>query len=69
MTNYIIPVIVLIIIIYGFYKKVDLFENFLIGVKEGTKMMIKIFPTIFTMMIAVKVLIESNIINDIAKLI
>lgn len=67
MTNYIIPIIVLTIIIYGFYKKVDLYSSFLNGVKEGLQMVIKIFPTIFTMMISVQVLINSNIINDLTS--
>ena len=67
MTNYIIPIIVLYIIIYGFIKKVDLYESFLEGVKEGIHMIIKIFPTIFTMMIAVQVLINSNIITNCTK--
>ena len=67
MTNYIIPIIVVLIIIYGFYKKVDLYSSFLNGVKEGLQMIIKIFPTIFTMMISVQVLINSNIINDITS--
>ena len=64
MTNYIIPIIVLLIILYGFYKKVDLYSSFLEGVKEGLQMVLKIFPTIFTMMISVQVLINSNIINS-----
>ena len=64
MTDMLIPIIVLSIIIHGFYKKVDLYESFINGVKEGMHMIIKIFPTIFTMMIAVQVLINSNIIND-----
>ncbi len=68
MTNYIIPIIVLFIIIYGFIKKVDLYESFMEGVKEGLHMIIKIFPTIFTMMIAVQVLINSNIINQITAI-
>ena len=68
MTNYIIPIIVLFIIIYGFIKKVDLYESFMEGVKEGLHMIIKIFPTIFTMMIAVQVLINSNIINQITTI-
>ena len=64
MTDYIIPFIVLFIIFYGFYKKVNLYESFLLGVKEGIHMMIKIFPTIFAMMISVMVFIKSNIIYD-----
>ena len=68
MTNLIIPIIVLIIIIYGFYKNIDIYSSFLNGVKEGMHMIVKIFPTIFTMMIAVQVLINSNIIKDFTKL-
>ena len=67
MTNYIIPMIVLLIIIYGFYKKIDIYESFLDGVKEGLHMILKIFPPIFTMMIAVQVLINSNIMNDLTN--
>lgn len=64
MTDFIIPIIVLFIIIYGFIKKVDLYESFLRGVKEGMHMVIQIFPTIFTMIIAVQVLINSHVIDD-----
>ena len=67
MTSYIIPTIILIIILYGFYKNIDLYDSFLRGVKEGLHMIIKIFPTIFSMMIAVQVLINSNIINNITN--
>lgn len=64
MTNFIIPVIVLIIILYGFYKKIDIYESFLNGIKEGIYMIMQIFPTIFAMMIGVQVLISSHIIID-----
>lgn len=63
MINYLVPIIVLIILIYGIYKKVDIFDTFLIGVKEGMKVSINLFPTIFTMIIAISVLTSSNIIN------
>ena len=68
MTDFIIPIIVLLIIIYGFKKNIDLYESFLNGVKEGMKLVVKIFPTIFTMMIAVQVLIGSNIIKDLTNI-
>ena len=68
MTSFIIPIIVLLIIIYGFIKKVDLYESFLKGVIEGIKMIYKIFPTIFTMMIAVQVLINSNFITNLTNI-
>ena len=37
MINIIVPLLVVIIIIYGIYKKVDIFDTFLLGVKEGLK--------------------------------
>ncbi len=64
MINYFIPVIVIIIIIYGIYKKVDIFETFLVGVKEGMRVSINLFPTIFTMIIAISTLTSSYAIVD-----
>ena len=40
MINYFIPIVLLIIIIYGIYKKVDIFNTFIEGVKEGMKISI-----------------------------
>lgn len=62
MINYFIPIIVIIIIVYGIYKKVDIFDTFLMGIKEGMKVSINLFPTIFAMIIAISVLTSSNII-------
>lgn len=68
MINYIIPLIVVTIIIYGIYKKVDIFDTFINGVKEGMKLSINLFPTIFTMIIAITLITDSNIINYICNL-
>ena len=62
MFNYLIPIIVIIILIYGLYKKVDIFNNFLLGVKEGLKSCINLFPTIFAMIIAINLLTNSGFI-------
>lgn len=63
-SNLIIPVIVLVIIIYGFRKGINIYEEFLIGVKEGLETSLKLFPTIFAMLLAINILIKSNLIND-----
>lgn len=68
MINYIIPLIVVTIIIYGIYKKVDIFDTFIDGVKEGMKLSINLFPTIFAMIIAITLITDSNIINYICNL-
>lgn len=65
----IIPIITLIVIIYGLYKKVDIYDEFIIGVKEGLNISLNIFPSVFAMIIAINVLIKSNIINDISNII
>ena len=63
-SSMIIPSIVLIIIIYGFKRKVNIYEEFLVGVKEGMDIVIKLFPTMFAMILAIDILIKSSIIND-----
>ena len=68
MTNFIIPNIVLFIIGYGFYKKIDIYDEFLKGVEEGLHMALKIFPNMFAMLIAVNVLIKSNLLSSIVDL-
>ena len=64
-SNLIIPIIVLFIIFYGFIKGINIYDEFLIGVKEGLEIALKLFPTIFAMILAIDVLIKSNFINDI----
>ena len=43
MSNLFIPFIVLFIIIYGTYKKVAIYDVFLIGVKDGLDLAIRIY--------------------------
>lgn len=69
MINYAIPLVILFIIIYGIYKKVDIFDVFISGVKEGLDMCLNLFPTIFAMIISINVFINSNIIIYINRII
>ena len=69
MINYFIPLVVIIIIIYCIYKKIDIFDTFIIGVKEGMKLSINLFPTIFAMIIAITMITDSGIINYICNII
>ena len=63
----IIPLITLLVIIYGLIKKVDIYEEFINGVKEGLDLSLSIFPSVFAMIVSVTVLVKSNIITDITK--
>ena len=68
-SNIILPLITLIVIIYALYKKVNIYEEFLEGVKEGLKISLDIFPSIFAIIISVTVLVKSNLLNDLISLI
>lgn len=68
-SNIILPTITLIIIIYALKKKINIYEEFLNGVKEGLSISLDIFPSIFAIIVSVTVLVKSNILNDIINLI
>lgn len=63
----ILPLLVLFIIIYGFRKKVDIYDEFLEGAKDGLITTFKIIPNIVAMIFAVNILIKSNILSDMFK--
>ena len=68
-SNIILPLITLIVIIYALKKKVNIYDEFLNGVKEGLKISLDIFPSIFALIISVTIIVKSNILNDLISLI
>lgn len=68
-SKYIIPMITLIVIIYGFIKKIDIYSIFIEGVKEGLDIALSIFPSMFAIIVSLTVFIKSDILNDIIALI
>lgn len=66
---FVIPGIVFLIVFYGFYKKIDVYEAFISGVKEGLAMALKIFPTMFAMVVSIDILIKSNALNALITLV
>ena len=65
--NLIVPVIILIVIIYGLYKKINIYDVFMEGVMEGLKIVLNIFPSIFAMIVSINVLVKSQILIDLTK--
>lgn len=65
MNKYIIPLVVLFIVIYGYKNKVSIYDAFMEGATEGLRTILKIIPPIFGLVFAVNVFIESDIINNI----
>lgn len=64
-----IPIIILIIIIYGLFEKNKVYDSFLEGAKEGLEIVFKMFPTLIGIFIAVGALRSSGVIDLIVKII
>ena len=59
----IIPFIVLFIIFYGFFKKIDVFDSFMDGSKEGFIIVKKMFPSMLGMILAINIFTSSGAVN------
>ena len=60
--NFIIPLFVLFIIIYSF-RKIDIYDSFIDGVKDSFKMIKSLFPTMLAMILGVNIFINSGLLN------
>ena len=68
-SNAAIPVIITVIILYGLKEKKKVFDIFLDGGKEGLEIVIKMFPTLIGIFLAVGALRSSGIIDLIVSVI
>lgn len=65
LSKIIIPLFVLLIIFFGVKKKVNVYDSFLSGAKEGLVMVFNIAPTIIAMVFAVNIFLDSNFLEGI----
>jgi spore maturation protein B len=61
--------VIMLIIIYGIIEKVKVYDTFIEGAKEGMKVVIKIFPTLIGIFLAVGALRSSGLIDLIINII
>lgn len=59
----VIPLFVVGIILYGASKKVDVYNSFLSGAKEGLLTSFNIFPAIIGMVFAINIFLNSGVID------
>jgi spore maturation protein B len=62
-SNAIIPGIIFLIVLYGFIKKVDVYEEFISGAAEGMKIVAELVPTLLGLFLAVRILNESGALD------
>lgn len=63
MSSFIIPLIIIFIIGYGLFKKIDIYETFLSGAKEGLVTTFNITASVVAMMFAVQIFLSSGFIE------
>lgn len=69
LSNLAIPFTILLILMYGLSEKKKVFDIFLDGAKEGMQIVIKLFPTLLGLFVAIGALRYSGILDFIIKLI
>lgn len=64
-----LPVILGIIILFGFIKNVDVFDVFLTGAKEGLQTSFRILPTLIGLIVAVSMVRASGLLDLVCSLV
>lgn len=62
MSSFIIPFMVFVIIGYGLYKKVDIYNAFIEGSKESFPMILSMFPCILAMIFGINIFLKSELL-------
>jgi len=63
-----IPFIFVSIIVYGYFNKVDVYDTFVEGAKEGLNVVVSIIPTLIGLLLAVGVLRASGTLDIISEI-
>ena len=64
----ILPILVVIIVFYGVKKKINVYDAFLEGAKEGLVTTFNIFPAVIAMIFAINIFLDSNVLGFIVNL-
>ncbi len=62
-SNFIIPLLVLIVVGYGIYKKVNVYDVFVSGATESFDMVFTMFPCLLGMIFGINLFLKSDVLN------
>jgi len=68
-SSLIIPILILVVVIHGAYKKINVYDVFVEGAKEGVEIGMSIFPCLLGMILGINILISSNFLDMVFSLI
>lgn len=60
---------VLAVILFGYFKKIDLFETFIKGSSQSFKLMMTVFPNLLAMVFSVNILLTSGFLDFLISII
>ncbi len=63
LSSLMIPFLVLFILIYGIFKKQDVYNLFIEGAKESFSMITSLFPSMLAMILGVNIIVKSGFIT------
>lgn len=67
-SNIAMPMMILIIVVYGLIERNKVFDTFLTGAKEGIGIVVSIFPTLIGLFVAVGALRSSGVLDMIIEM-
>ena len=63
LSNLLVPLLIIFVVGYGVHKRVNIYDEFVRGSKEGIQMTISLFPYILGMIVAINLLVKSNALS------
>lgn len=67
-SDYILPFLVLLIIIFALYRRIDVFGTFIDGAKKGFDVFLSILPSLTALLLAIEMLKSSSGIDILTKI-
>ncbi len=66
--EYIVPVVIVFVVVFGACRKVDLFDSFTKGAKEGIESLVSVAPSLIGLVIAVSMLEASGFFDIVSQI-
>ena len=60
MSDYIVPLMILLILVYGLIRRVPVYDTFIGGAKKGLRTAVDILPTLVAMIVFISMLVQSG---------
>ena len=68
LSDFLVPTVMFLIVVYGLIHKVDVFQSFVDGAKEGINVVLSILPTLVALMLGIAMLRTSGALDGLVRL-